>query len=174
MDFMERKIAYKECPHKCHLTMNHKEKPNAGTAISRISHFPKILVINLMRFRNNGSKLTDPIVNNLEFDLSTFAKFPNVEKSSIWSGNEEEKSLQSEDVEILHTNENQNVPISAKYTLQSIIVHRGLQSTSGHYFAICRNIKGEYWKYDDNNKPVRIYDNEISNIQAYILIYELE
>ena len=177
MDFVERKMDYRLCPHQCYSSMNNKEKKTAGSQVVRISHFPKILVINLMRFRNNGTKISDTIVNNLEFDLASFSKFPKLKDVDVdlnCNVHEEEKSLQSEDVEILSNQERSNLQISAKYTLQSIIVHTGLMATSGHYYAICRNKYGEYWKYNDAQKPVRISDDQISKIQAYILIYELE
>lgn len=76
MDYAPRKVDnWKGCSHKCFDGMSKEEKKESATQVVRISEFPPILVINLMRFRNNGSKIPDVIVNNLEFDLTKLSQF---------------------------------------------------------------------------------------------------
>lgn len=184
MDYAPRKVSdWKGCSHKCFAGMDENEKKESGTQVVRISEFPRILVINLMRFKNNGSKKSDTIVNNLDFDLTKFSHFREEGNDMVMSKLAKNLThfLQNNNkycakfwcyrIQINQLTNNQQ---QYKYKLQSIIVHQGLYATSGHYYAVCRNDKDEFWKYNDSAPPKRIFEHDMVNLQAYIAIYELQ
>lgn len=57
--------------------------------------------------------------------------------------------------------------------LLSIGCHRGIYG-GGHYFAVCRHINGNWYKFDDNNVTEVDIESERGNLfrDGYILIYE--
>lgn len=62
--------------------------------------------------------------------------------------------------------------VNCTMKLISITCHKGILN-GGHYYALCRNIYNEWFKYDDENVcEYNIFENNTIFKDGYILIYE--
>lgn len=115
-----------------------------GTSVKKISiwNTPKILCIQLNRFEIPGQKNCNVINFGLELDLAKY--------SSDYT-NSRRKNL---------------------YKLYGICCHNGGGVDSGHYYALCDNGEGEWFKYDDES--VTSCGKHINIREAYVLFYKLD
>lgn len=63
-------------------------------------------------------------------------------------------------------------PTNKKYVLRSIACHTGVYG-GGHYYAICKNPNGEWYKYDDT-EVTKLEGSFKSPNTAYMIFYEAE
>ena len=111
-----------------------------------IYRLPRILILQLKRFKNPGYYFNTKIDTFIEFPLNNL----NMNKYLVGPKNTE---------------------MSYKYDLIGINQHYGM-SIGGHYVAICKN--GENWYEFDDESVNEIEPNNFMNNKAYLLFYELQ
>ncbi|EUD67869.1 hypothetical protein C922_01481 [Plasmodium inui San Antonio 1] len=109
---------------------------------------PNILIVHLIRFLEDGSKIDNPI----KFDVNDF-------------------TVQN----VLKKKNGQYIENPKKYSLYGVIVHRGLNSNYGHYICYTKrrhsNGATVWYKFDDS--IVTVVDvSEVESAKAYCLFYE--
>lgn len=122
---------------------NCKTKTSVSKKLS-ILKFPNVLAIQLKRFEHTQSSIK----------LENFIKFPNFLNMSEFSTS--------------YQLDNQIDP-KLNYELFGIICHIGSVNT-GHYVAVIKNNKGEWFKFDDSVVTL-MTSEQVSQLKAYLLFY---
>ncbi|KAG7193945.1 uncharacterized protein KQ657_005144 [Scheffersomyces spartinae] len=112
--------------------------------ISTIDISPEYLTIHLKRFKFDGNALSK---------LKQSISYPNYLDLTKY---------QTED---------QQMPLSLKYKLMSVIVHEGRNVTLGHYVAHCLQPDGTWATYDDEYINKIAQEQALSDPAAYVLVY---
>jgi len=110
-----------------------------------IRELPEILVIQLKRFcwKDRAVKIQSPVDVPFMIDLLPFTKIdPN-------SSN-----------------------ISTSYQLTSVVVHKGVRMTAGHYTTYCFNREINEWVHFNDSRVQVVSPEEVSSAQAYLLFFE--
>jgi uncharacterized UBP type Zn finger protein len=58
-----------------------------------------------------------------------------------------------------------------RFNLLSVIVHKGVKSTKGHYYSYTKRTKKE-WVYCNDEHTQVVEDGEVLGKDAYMLLYE--
>jgi ubiquitin C-terminal hydrolase len=111
----------------------------------QIYKLPRILIIQLKRFKNNGYFFNNK--NSAEIDFPIY----NLELSDYVVGNKENKKY--------------------SYELFAVNQHFGI-SIGGHYTALCKN--GNSWYNYDDEDVREINPNRLVSSNAYLLFYKLK
>ena len=120
---------------------NCKKPVNASKKID-IFYLPKIMTICLSRFNRKGKRYTKN-EENIDFPLE------NLDMGKYMCG--PDKNF-------------------LKYDLFAVSQHYGGMG-SGHYEAVCKNMDGKWYKYDDSDVSLVRNENEIRNRAAYVLFF---
>lgn len=110
-----------------------------------IYYLPKILCICLARFRQIGLRSSNFEKNNtyIEFPINDF----DLESYVVGPGKG-----------------------NCKYNLYAVSQHFG-GTYGGHYTAVCKNVDGRWYEYDDNDVREINNKNNVVNSNAYVLFY---
>ena len=121
---------------------NCKTRVSANKKIE-IYYLPKILIICLNRFKNNGRYYYEKNCSFVDFPVENFELGPYV------IGPDKDHS---------------------KFDLIAVSQHYG-STGGGHYTAACKNIDENWYEYDDSHLSQLSKINEIVNKAAYVLFY---
>lgn len=120
------------------------DKKVKATLQLQLEKLPTVLVINLKRFAyHDGSTIK----------LKKYIKFPRVLKL-------DESYI------------TQNLVKRKSYRLFGVVVHRGMQADSGHYICYILD-SADKWTCFNDKKVTEVYEEEVLDSQAYVLLYEL-
>ena len=125
------------------------------TKTCKVGRFPKVLIINLKRFRLVTSTYTSEKVTYTSEKVTTHIDLP----------------LSNFDVGMLMGCQHLSSESDAVYDLYAVCNHHGNSVENGHYTADCIvSPVGEWYKFDDRNVS-QITELELSEKDAYILFY---
>lgn len=125
---------------------------------------PRVLIIHLKRFANNGTKLKNP----LEFDetLKIDKEFLSVNSGRYGLHKKlmRTKTMVHYDNKIDISDEDREREENHSYHLYSLIVHEGYSTNQGHYYAFVKNLQTNLWyRYDDDN--VKLIGPDLSSVK---------
>jgi len=108
---------------------------------------PKILIIQLMKFKN---ELTKKMIN-INYPINNLNLSPYFNSSSPYFN-------------------------ACEYNLIGINIHTGYSIHSGHYTSIIKNNFNKNWYFYNDDNPIKKINNynELQNNNAYLLFYELK
>ena len=58
-----------------------------------------------------------------------------------------------------------------EYELIGIVIHKGNLATEGHYICYCKDNKDKTWFYLDDNKVIKVSEDDIHKLRPYIIFY---
>ncbi len=115
----------------------------------RFNHVPPYLIMCVKRFTNNNTKLEN-VINT-------------------------DTSINNLDLNEFMVSSSAQAAENRQYKLMGVVNHLGNQTTSGHYTALVRHVRGLYetwYKCDDDRTP-EVWRDGTSSGNSYLLFYEL-
>lgn len=139
-------------------------KQGEASIRTRIKILPRVLIIHLKRFANNGTKLKNP----LEFDevLRIDKEFLSINSGRYGTHRKLMRSgtMVNYDDKIDISDVDRQREESHQYHLCSLIVHEGYSTNQGHYYAFVKHQDNNLWyRYDDDN--VKLVGPDLSSVK---------
>lgn len=131
---------------------------------TRIKLLPRVLIIHLKRFANNGTKLKNPLEFQDELRIDKEFLSINSGRYGIHRKLMRSSTMVNYDNKIDISDEDRLREESHVYHLYSLIVHEGYSTNQGHYYAFVKHQDNNLWyRYDDDN--VKLIGPDLSSVK---------